>query len=57
MESWKPKKTYVHPRKGGAPKESATEFNLGDVREGTDGRLYRVIKIGKSQRWMVVSKR
>tara|TARA_Y100000389_G_C17456564_1_gene518558 strand:+ start:1338 stop:1532 length:195 start_codon:yes stop_codon:yes gene_type:complete len=43
-------------RVGGAPKTSATLKKVGDISRGSDGRNYRVIKSGKSQRWNKVAR-
>ena len=38
-------------RKGGAPIRSATCYTIGHKKKGTDGKWYKVIKIGNSRRW------
>ena len=39
-------------RKGGAPIRSATCYTIGYKQKGTDGKMYKVIKSGKSRRWV-----
>lgn len=41
-------------RKSGAPMDSATCFDIGDVEFGTDGKSYVVRQSGKTQRWVAV---
>ena len=38
-------------RIGGAPIRSATCYTIGHKAKGTDGKCYKVIKVGKSRRW------
>ena len=45
-------KTSPRARKGGAPRESATCWTVGSRKKGTDGRMYEVRKLSKSQRWV-----
>jgi len=40
-----------------APTRSATEFSIGTQRKGNDGNQWIVKKVGKSQRWIKVSKK
>lgn len=45
-------KTSPRKRKGGSPTDSATCWTVGSRKKGTDGSVYTVAKIGKSQRWV-----
>ena len=41
----------LRTRKSGAPRESATLYELGTILLGTDGNMYKIIKSGSSRRW------
>lgn len=45
-------KTTPRKRKGGSPTESATCWTIGSTKRGTDGSMYIVSKLDKSQRWV-----
>ena len=54
LKKCKGKKIKKTVRKGGAPKESATCYTIGHKKKGTNGKLYKVVKSGKSRRWVKV---
>tara|TARA_A100001388_G_scaffold157888_1_gene117775 strand:+ start:325 stop:729 length:405 start_codon:yes stop_codon:yes gene_type:complete len=41
----------LRTRKGGAPRESATLYKLGTKLLGTDGSMYKVIRLASSRKW------